>query len=192
MAALNVIEFVTLDGVLQGFHQPDERDGFRQSGWGIDYQDPAQAEKATRGLPATSTYLFGRRTYDEMARFWPFQPDENVMAAHLNRSPKYVVTHRDDELTWSNTRRLDGDLIDDVKRLKANSEGNIAVLGSGDLVRQLVSADLVDGFHLYVHPLVLGSGHTLFPRTDRPLRLRLDNVDRTGTGVVELSYTTLH
>jgi dihydrofolate reductase len=192
MAALNVIEFVTLDGVLQGFHQPDERDGFGHSGWGFEYQDPAQAEKATGGLPATSTYLFGRRTYDEMARFWPFQPDDNVMAAHLNRSPKYVVTHRDDELTWSNTRRLDGDLTDGVKRVKGESEGNVAVLGSGDLVRQLVSSDLVDGFHLYVHPLVLGSGHTLFPRTDRPLRLRLDEVDRTSTGVVELNYTMLH
>ena len=126
-----------------------------------------------------------------MARFWPFQPDENLMAAHLNRSPKYVVTHRDDELTWSNTRRLEGDLIDGVKCLKADAEDNIAVLGSGDVVRQLVAADLVDGFHLYVHPLVLGSGHTLFPHTDRPLRLRLDDVDRTSTGVVELSYTTL-
>jgi dihydrofolate reductase len=191
MAALIAIEFVTFDGVMQGFHGPDERDGFAHSGWGADYQDPEQAEKATRGLPATSTYLFGRRTFDEMARFWPFQPDENAMAAHLNRSPKYVVTHRDDELAWSNSHRLDGDLVDGVTRLKAESDGNVAILGSGDLVRQLLAADLVDGFHLYVHPLVLGDGHQLFPRTDRPLRLRLDAVDRSSTGVVELSYTTL-
>jgi dihydrofolate reductase len=191
MGALNVIEFVALDGVMQGFHQPDERDGFRHSGWGIDYQDPAQAEKAARGLPATSTYLFGRRTYDEMAGFWPFQPDENLMAAHLNRSPKYVVTHGDDEFTWSNTRRLEGDLVGGVRQLKTELEGNIAVLGSGDVVRQLVTADLVDGFHLYIHPLVLGSGHTLFPRIDRPLRLHLEDVDRTSTGVVEITYTTL-
>ena len=191
MAALIAIEFVTFDGVMQGFHNSDERDGFSHSGWGVDYQDPEQAEKASQGLPATSTYLFGRRTYDEMAQFWPFQPDDNVMAAHLNRSPKYVATHRDDELAWSNSHRLDGDLVDGVTRLKAESDGNVAILGSGDLLRQLLAADLVDGFHLYVHPLVLGAGHTLFPRTDRPLRLRLDAVDRSSTGVVELSYTTL-
>lgn len=191
MGALTAVEFVTFDGVMQGFHNPDERDGFRHSGWGVDYQDPAQAEKATRRMPATSTYLFGRRTYDEMARFWPFQPDDNLMAAHLNRSPKYVVTHRTDELAWSNTRRLEGDLADGVRRLKSETDGGIAVLGSGEVVRQLIAADLVDGFHLYVHPLVLGSGHTLFPRSDRPLRLRLDEVDRTTTGVVELSYTVL-
>lgn len=191
MGVLIGIEFVTFDGVIQGFHTPDERDGFRHSGWGAEYQDRTQLEKATRALPATSTYLFGRRTYDEMARFWPFQPDENLMAAHLNRSPKYVVTHRTDPLEWSNTRRLEGDLVDAVTQLKADSHDNIAVLGSGDVLRQLLAADLVDGFHLYVHPLVLGAGHTLFPRTDRPLRLRLDDVDRTPTGVIELSYTTL-
>lgn len=191
MGALTAVEFVTLDGVMQGFHNPDERDGFRYSGWGAKYQDPAQAEKATRRMPATSTYLFGRRTYEEMARFWPSQPDDNLMAAHLNRSLKYVVTHRADELAWSNTRRLEGDLVDGVKRLKSETDGGIAVLGSGDVVRQLIAADLVDGFHLYVHPLVLGSGHTLFPRTDRLLRLRLDEVDHTATGVVELSYTTI-
>jgi dihydrofolate reductase len=192
MGALIAIEFMTLDGVVQGFHNPDERDGFAHSGWGVDYQDPRQAEKATEALPATATYLFGRRTYDEMARFWPFQPDENRMAAHLNRSPKYVVTHRADALTWSNARRLDGDLVDGVRQLKRDSDGNVAVLGSGDVVRQLLAADLVDGFHLYVHPVLLGGGHTLFPPTSEPTRLRLDDVDRTATGVVELTYTVVH
>jgi dihydrofolate reductase len=191
MSALSVIEFVSLDGVVQGFHGADERDGFRHSGWGTGYQDQGQFDRAVEGLPATGAYLFGRRTYDELSRFWPFQPDDNPMAAHLNRRPKYVVTHRDDELAWSNSHRLDGDLVDGVTRLKAESDGNVAILGSGDLVRQLLAADLVDGFHLYVHPLVLGDGHQLFPRTDRPLRLRLDAVDRSSTGVVELSYTTL-
>lgn len=191
MGGLNVIQFVTLDGVMQGFHNLDERDGFRHSGWGIPYQNPAQAERASRRLPATGAYLFGRRTYEELSGFWPSQPDENPMAAHLNRSPKYVVTHRDDDLAWSNSHRLEGELIEGVERVKAKTDGNIAVLGSGDVVRQLLAADLVDGFHLYVHPLVLGRGHTLFPSTDHPLRLRLDEVDRTSTGVVELSYTTL-
>src|SRR5689334_15309505 len=123
MGALRVIEFMTFDGVVQGFHNPDERDGFRHSGWGVAFQDPAQAEKATKGLPATGAYLFGRRTYDEMARFWPFQPDDNAMAAHLNGRPKYVVTHRTDELAWSNARRLDGELAPAVTQLKAQTDG---------------------------------------------------------------------
>jgi dihydrofolate reductase len=141
-----------------------------------------------RSLPATGTYLFGRRTYDEFSQFWPFQPDDNPMAAHLNRRPKYVVTHQAGELAWPTSHRLEGELVEAVTWLKADAEGDIAVLGSGMVVGQLLAADLVDALHLYVHPLVLGSGHELFPRTDRQLRLRLEDVDHTSTGVVELRY----
>ena len=188
MSALNVIEFVSLDGVMQGFHGPDDRNGFRHSGWAEGYQDQGQVDRAVEHLPASGVYLFGRRTYDELAQFWPFQPDDNPMAAHLNRRPKYVVTHRADELAWPNARRLEGDLVEGTTKLKTEADGDIAVLGSGAVVEQLVAADLVDGFHVFVHPLVLGSGHQLFPRTDQPLRLRLEDVAHTSTGVVELNY----
>ena len=167
MGALTVVEFTTLDGVVQGFHGADERDGFGHSGWGDGYQDPAQFDAAVEHLPATGAYLFGRRTYDELSQFWPFQPDANPMAKHLNRSPKHVVTHRDDALEWSNARRLDGDLVPGVQALKSSTDGN-------------------------VHPLVLGAGHTLFPRHDMLRRLELQSVDRTATGVVSLTYLVAH
>jgi dihydrofolate reductase len=188
MGTLVVIEFMTLDGVVQGFHGPDERDGFRHSGWGEGYQDPAQFDAAVEALPSTGAYLFGRRTYDELSQFWPFQPDDNPMAAHLNRTVKYVVTHRGDDLSWPNARQLDGELVPAVRGVKAETEGRVAVLGSGALVAQLLAADLVDGFQLFVHPLVLGSGHELFPRRDELLRLDLQDVQRTATGVVALTY----
>ena len=191
MSALNVVEFVSLDGVMQGFHGNDERNGFRHSGWAEAYQDQSQFDRAVEDLPATGVYLFGRRTYDELSRFWPFQPDDNPMAAHLNQRPKYVATHQTDELTWPNAQRLDGELVDAVTRLKDEADGDIAVLGSGEVVQQLLAADLVDGLHLYVHPLVLGSGHELLPRSEQPMRLRLDEVHHTATGVVELRYTTV-
>lgn len=188
MGALRVIEFMTLDGVVQGFHTPDARDGFLHSGWAEGYQDPAQFDAAVAALPSTGAYLFGRRTYDELSQFWPFQPDDNPMAAHLNRTPKYVVTHDVDELAWPNARRLDGDLAPAVRDVKAQTSGKVAVLGSGALIAQLLAADLVDEFQLFVHPLVLGSGHQLFPRRDLTLRLELDDVQRTSTDVVALTY----
>src|SRR5438128_2068317 len=110
MGALAAIEFVSLDGVMQGFHAPDERDGFRHSGWGAGYQDPEQVKSAEDAMPATSAYLLGRRTYDELAQFWPFQPESNRMAHHLNRTPKYIATHRSDALEWPNARRIEGDV----------------------------------------------------------------------------------
>src|SRR5206468_7956235 len=102
--------------------------------------------------------------------------------------PKYVATRRDHELSWSNARRLEGELVDAVRRLKAETDGNVTILGSGALVEQLLDAELVDGFDLFVHPLVLGNGHRLFPRSERLMRLELTSVNRTTTGVVQLSY----
>ena len=78
-----------------------------------------------------------------------------------------------------------------MTRRTSEADGDIVVLGSGAVVEQLLAADLVDGLHLYVHPLVLGSGHELLPRCEQPMRLQLDEVHYTATGVVELRYTTV-
>jgi dihydrofolate reductase len=75
-----------------------------------------------------------------------------------------------------------------TQELKAAAEGHVSVLGSGSLVQQLLVADLVDELQLFVHPLVLGSGHTLFPHHDVPVRLELHTVGRTATGVVSVTY----
>src|SRR5437763_9758998 len=131
MGALGVVEFVTLDGVFQGFHGPDERDGFRHSGWGHPYGDETAYKAGVEAQPAASAYLFGRRTYDELSQFWPHQPDSNPMAAHLNATPKYVATRTLTEFKWQNTQRLEGELGPAVERLKSEQPGGIAVLGSG-------------------------------------------------------------
>jgi dihydrofolate reductase len=188
MGSLQAVEFVTLDGVMQGFHGPDEEGGFQHDGWGAAYADEVQFRSAVEALPSTGAYLFGRRTYEELAQFWPFQPDDNPMAAHLNGTTKYVVTHRHDGLEWSNTRQLQGPVADAVSQLKATTNGNVVVLGSGNLVAQLFAAELVDGLRLFVHPIFLGSGRQLFPRDDRPLRLRLQDMGRTSTEVLMLTY----
>lgn len=190
MRKLTVIEFVTLDGVMQGLGSPDEdRDGgFEHGGWAAPFQDETQQAAAVEGLASTSAYLFGRRTYEKMVAFWPHQPDSNPMAAHLNATPKYVATRTLTDLTWSNAHRLDGDLAPAVRELKAQGDGGIAVLGSGVLVQDLIANDLVDGYRLFLHPLLLGTGKRLFRELDRPRRLRLVDCAPTGTGVLMLSY----
>ena len=94
MRKLVVIEFVTLDGVMQGLGSPDEdRDGgFEHGGWSAPYFDEAQGRAAVEGLADTTAYLFGRRTYEKMAAFWPTAPVDDPFAAHLNGTRKYVVS----------------------------------------------------------------------------------------------------
>jgi dihydrofolate reductase len=190
MRKLTVIEFVTLDGVMQGLGSPDEdRDGgFEHGGWAAPFMDEGQGAAAVEGLKSTTAYLFGRKTYEKMIAFWPNQPDENPMAAHLNATPKYVATQTLTSLTWSNSQVLDGTLVPAVQDLKARGDGNIAVLGSGVLVQELIAADLVDGYRLFLHPLLLGTGKRLFREMDRPSRLRLVDCTPTSTGVLMLAY----
>ena len=198
MRQLTVIEFVTLDGVMQGLGSPDEdRDGgFEHGGWAAPYGDQIQQAAALEGMQTTTAYLFGRRTYEKMLDFWPQQPDANPMAAHLNGTPKYVATRtlEDAELTWANAEVLPGDLEAGVRALKAEGDGTIVVLGSGVLVQELAALDLVDGYRLFLHPLLLGTGKRLFrepdpPRSPRPLQLL--SAETTSTGVVMLSYQCL-
>lgn len=193
MRELVVIEFITLDGVMQGLGSPDEdRDGgFEHGGWAAPYADDVQTEVAGEGLSSTTAYLFGRRTYDKMAAFWPGQPDTNPMAAHLNATPKYVASRTPAALTWRNAQVLDSELVPAVTRLKSQGAGTIAVLGSGVLVEDLVAHDLVDRYRLFLHPLLLGTGKRLFRETDQPVHLRLADCTRTSTGVLLLDYTVL-
>jgi len=190
MSRLAVIEFVTLDGVMQSLGSPDEdRDGgFEYGGWAAPYGDEVLGKNAAEGFTATTAYLFGRRTYEKMAAHWPNQPDDNPIAAHLNATPKYVVTSTLTSLDWAGSHILAGDVADAVNALKAQQDGTIAVLGSGVLVQTLIEHDLVDDYRLFVHPLVLGTGKRLFRQTPRPLPLRLVDCTPTTTGVLLLSY----
>jgi dihydrofolate reductase len=190
MRRLVVIEFVSLDGVMQGLGSPDEdRDGgFEHGGWAAPYFDDAQARVAQNGVKHTTADLFGRRTYEKMLDFWPHQPDTDPMAAHLNATVKYIATRTLTRLDWSNAQVLVGDLEPAVQRLKSHGHGHVVVLGSGVLVAELIARDLVDEYRLFVHPLLLGSGKRLFRELPQPQSLRLVSATTTSTGVLLLTY----
>lgn len=190
MRKLAVIEFVTLDGVMQSLGSPDEdrEGGFAHGGWSAPYGDEVLGKAAGEGLAATTAYLFGRKTYQKMAAHWPTEPDTNPVAAHLNATPKYVVTRTLTGLEWAGSHVLGGDAASSVRDLKRDGDGTIAVLGSGVLVQALIEHDLVDEYRLFIHPLVLGAGKRLFRETSRPLPLRLTDCTPTTTGVLLLSY----
>lgn len=191
MRKLAVVEYVTADGVLQGPSDPDEdtEGGFEHGGWGSPYSDEIFYDKAMEALAVTTAYLMGRRTYQLMASYWPYQPDENPLAVYFNGTPKYVVSRTNPELNWEGSQLLPSfDVPAAVRELKSEGEGVISLLGSSVLLSTLTENDLVDEYRLFVHPLVLGSGKRLFREVRRPMRLHLVDVTRTTTDVLMVHY----
>ena len=190
MRTLAMVEFLTLDGVMQGFGGPDEdrAGGFEHGGWGAPYASEEIGRSAGQGIGETTAYLFGRKTYEHMAAHWPNEPDENPIARHLNATPKYVVTRTLTSLDWAGSQILDGDVVRSVNDLKSQGDGFITVLGSGELAQTLVEHGLTDHYRLFVHPLVLGTGKRLFRQTSRPLPMRLRDCAATSTGILMLTY----
>lgn len=190
MRKLIAIEFLSLDGVMQGLGSPDEdrEGGFEHGGWGAPYAEAIHSSSGAEDLADTSAYLFGRKTYLKMAAFWPRVADDNPMAAHLNRTEKHVVTSTLTTFDWLNARALTGEVVDGVRALKGAGEGNIAILGSGVLVRSLLQAGLIDSMRLFIHPLILGSGKRLFGTLPAPRTLSLTRSEATSMGTLVLSY----
>ncbi len=188
---LIVNEFLSLDGVMQGPGDPDEdrSGGFEHGGWQMPYFDDDFAKVAFEGMAETDGYLFGRRTYQIMAAYWPTQPDDAPFAASLNGVPKYVAsTTLSEPLEWRNSTLLKGDVAKAVAELKEQPGKNLVVLGSGELVQPLMENDLVDEYGLSFNPIVLGSGKRLFREGSPKRPLRLVRSMTTSTGVIVATY----
>ena len=194
MGRIVVMNHVTLDGVMQGPGRADEdtRGGFTQGGWGQrsttagDAAGQAMGQRMAAG-GGLAGWLFGRWTYDQLLSHWNSQPDNPFVAA-LNNTPKFVVsTSVSDPLPWPNSTLLRGDVPDAVRSLRAQSDGVLAIMGSGQLISSLMAADLIDEYLLMIHPVVLGRGRRLFPEGIEA-RLRLTDSSATPTGVVIATY----
>jgi dihydrofolate reductase len=190
MRKLRIIEFLSLDGVMQAPGAPDEdtEGGFRHGGWAVPYHDEVLGATAAEGMAATDAYLFGRKTYEKMAAYWPTAPQEDPLAGHLNNTAKYVASTTLENAGWQNTTVIKGDVVEEISKLKQQPGKNIAVLGSGDLVQTLIEHDVIDEYFLTVYPLVLGKGKRLFRDVDQTKTLRLLDSKTTSTGGVMLSY----
>ena len=190
MRKLVVIEFLSLDGVYQAPGDPNEdtEGGFRHGGWQRPYFDDVLGAAAAQGMAETDAHLFGRKTYEIMAAYWPNAPSDDPYGQHLNNVQKYVASNTLQNVEWQNSTLIRGDLAEEVTKLKEQPGKNIAVLGSGNLVQSLIDHDLVDEYSLSVFPIVLGSGKRLFSDSGQTRRLRLVDSKTTGTGGLILTY----
>jgi len=160
MRKVTAFESLTLDGVMQAPGRPDEdtRGGFEHGGWALSYSDPVMGQVAGASMAAAPDLLFGRRTYEDFYSVWPNRTD-NPFTDVLNNTQKYVAsTTLREPLPWKNSTLLEGDAAKSMGSLKAQPGKDLVILGSGELVRALTKAGLVDRYILLIHPLVLGSG----------------------------------
>jgi dihydrofolate reductase len=187
---LKVVEFMSLDGVVQAPGDPDEdrEGGFQHGGWQRPYFDEIFLQQVGPGMSSTHAQLFGRKTFEKMAAFWPTQGDDDPFAKHLNRIQKYVASRTMTETSWAPTTILSGDVPSQVRDLKERDAGTISVLGSPGLVQTLMAHDLVDEYAIAIHPLVLGSGKRLFRDAEQVRRLELVDSVTTTTGVLMATY----
>ncbi|PXX59800.1 dihydrofolate reductase [Nocardia tenerifensis] len=184
-----VVNHITLDGVLQGPGRPDEdtRDGFRHGGWATHANDPAMGRVMSERMGPQFSWLFGRRSYEDMLTHWnraggPFKEG-------LNQTQKYVASSDPNlELPWPNSTLLTGDIPAQITELREQPGGTLAIMGSGHLIRSLLPHGLIDELFLMIHPIVLGSGHQLFGHTDDAHSLHLIDCTPTPTGVLIATY----
>ena len=192
MGKVIVMNWVTLDGVMQGPGRPDEdtRDGFDHGGWGISYADEATVakvgERLTELTGGNHAWLFGRWSFEQLLAYWNARGGPFKDA--LNNTHKYVASSNPEaKLDWPNSTLLHGDVPAAVADLKQSSDTNLVIMGSGVLIGSLMAADLIDEYLLMIAPLVLGTGRRMFPEGARA-SLRLTESATTSTGVVIATY----
>jgi len=188
-----VMEFMSLDGVVQAPGGPDEDTdgGFAHGGWSHPFFDPEVMGGAfDDAMTETDALLFGRRTWQTMAAAWPGRAGD-PFADQMNAIPKYVVsaTLGGDELTWNNTTRIPGDeAVARIRELHETDGGDLSVMGSPTLVRTLLGEGLVDELRLMIEPVILGGGKTIFPDDGGLRTLELVSTVTSGTGVHVCTY----
>jgi dihydrofolate reductase len=164
MRKINVLEFVSLDGVIQspGGPEEDTSGGFAHGGWWRQHADPTDPVSSTamkKQMNMPFDLLLGRITFDIWAKFWPQHGD---MWSAVNTVTKYVASNTVTSHEWQPSVFLNGDIAEKITKLKQQEGPDLHVYGSANLVQTLMKHDLVDAFWLKIFPITLGSGKRLF------------------------------
>lgn len=191
MGKLTMTAFLSVDGVMQAPGGPDEdrSGGFVHGGWVAPFVDEAMVRLVEENFAEADAFLLGRRTYEIFASHWPRVTDpEDRIAAALNRLPKHVVSRTLPRAEWAGASLVRGDVPKEIAALKERYARELQVHGSIGLAQTLLENELVDVFHLWTYPVVLGSGRRLFGSGTIPLGLAHVRTRTTAGGVVVSTY----
>jgi dihydrofolate reductase len=187
MRKLIVSMNVTLDGFMSG--QNGELD------WHFENWSSDMAASLTQDLGKADTIILGRVTYLAMASYWPkkvaclsFPRQDFTYAEMMNSYKKFVVSKTIERTNWSNTRVLNGNISQEIWKLKKLPGKNMIIYGSGKLVTALMHENVIDEYILWIHPVLLGKGKSFFTEVNDKVNLQLTERKSYLSGVVALRY----
>ena len=184
MRRLRIMEHISLDGVIQ--HSADEND-FPYSDWTAPYRTPAGRDLILAAYGESFDLLLGRRTYDMWSGFWPKAPS-SPMADRLNAATKYIATHRPEGLAWGPAESLGPDIVEGIRRIKAQDGSDLILPGSSTLTSPLFEHGLADEVLLIVYPVLLGTGKRIFAEGTPPRSFELVGTKALASGVILSTY----
>lgn len=190
MRKIIVLEFITLDGVMQapGGPEEDTSGGFEFGGWSAPYFDEDSGKLMQKQM-AAADLLLGRKTFEIFSNYWPQHADYWPGIMDVN---KYVLSNtikQSDSVVanWKNSNVLNS--LADIQKLKNSNGSDLKVWGSGELVQLLLKNDLVDELRLKIYPLTLGKGKKIFTDGAIPAAFTLTESAVTSSGVIFANFS---
>ena len=187
MRKIIVLEFLSLDGVMQapGGPKEDTSGGFKYGGWTFPYFDEEAGKIMEKQMAGKYDLLLGRKTYDIFASYWPHHVDG---WPQVNKITKYVVSNSFKSAPWKNSIIINGDVVGRIKKLKREKGGDLQVYGSANLIQTLLKNDLIDELWLKIFPVTLGKGKRLFQDGAIPAAFKLISSSVSPKGVIIANY----
>ena len=187
MRKLNVLEFVSLDGVIQapGGPEEDRSGGFAHGGWTSPHGDAVSAAAAKKQMNMPFDLLLGRKTFEIWAPFWPQHSD---FWPGVKTATKYVASNTMTSHEWQPSVFLGGDIAGKISEIKQQEGPDLHVYGSATLVQTLLKNDLVDALWLKIFPVTLGGGKRLFAEGAMPAAFKVTESTVTSKGVIIVNY----
>ena len=172
---------ITLDGYFEGFDHSLE--------WhNVDEEFNVYAIEQ---LNSADMLLFGRKTYDLMAGYWPSlaaTTDDPIVAYKMNTIPKIVFSRTMDKADWENTKLIKENIKEEITTLKNQKGNNIFIFGSANLVSTLQELNLIDEYRIMINPVIIGQGNSMFANVNHNLNFRLLKTRKFKSGNVLLDY----
>jgi dihydrofolate reductase len=144
-------------------------------------------------LDSADTILIGRKLAVDYVPYWQdvkTKPDDPMYEAaqRIVRAKKIVFTKTLDKSEWDNTELAKGDLADEIKKLKSRNGRDMIVYGGSSFVSALIKEGLIDELHLFVNPVALGNGDSIFSTLAKFQNLKLNKAIVYDCGIVMLNY----